>query len=183
MDGYMKQQGFTLIEILVVSAIIMAIGQVSINRISNAKYWIEPKKLFSVIQEIRTIAIINNQHTVLCPSHDSFQCIKNWQLPLIVFIDVNNNKKRDVNENIIQTITPSTGIERTIEYPRSQIRFNGQGQINGYTGTLKYCSKYNTKGIVLSRVGRIRYILSLDTDKLDSKSAKNNAIICSDDNF
>ncbi|OUS38228.1 hypothetical protein A9R00_10695 [Oleispira antarctica] len=156
----------------------MIIGQATIHSMSTSKYWIEPKRIFSAIQEARTIAVTNNQHAVLCPSSDGHKCIKDWQLPLIMFIDANNNKQRDINENIIQTITPYPGIERSIEYPRSQINFNGQGQINGYTGTLKYCSKYNTKGIVLSRIGRIRYALILGDDDLPSTSP-NNPIICS----
>ncbi|PHR97868.1 MAG: hypothetical protein COA78_26935 [Blastopirellula sp.] len=175
----MKQQGFTLIELLTVTAIIMIVGQIASHSISTNKYWVEPKRLFSAIQEIRNIAIISRQFAVLCPSSDGHQCVKDWQLPLIMFIDTNNNKQRDTNESIIQTITPYTGIERSIEYPRSQIRFDEQGQINGYTGTLKYCSKYNTKGIVLSRVGRIRYALIFGDDDLPSTSP-NNPIICSD---
>jgi Tfp pilus assembly protein FimT len=91
----------------------------------------------------------------------------------MVFIDVNDNKKRDLSESIIQRISPYTGIERTIEYPRTQIRFDGQGQINGYTGTLKYCSEYNTKGIVLSRIGRIRYIQHLGS------ASSSSSVICS----
>ena len=154
--------------------IIVIICQATSHSIGATKYWLEPKRILSTIQEIRSIAITNRHPTVLCPSADNYQCIKDWQLPLIVFMDVNNNKKRDLNEDIIKTITPYSGIERSIEYPRSQIRFNEQGQINGYTGTLKYCSKYNTKGIVLSRVGRIRYIQSLDPDNQDS-----NPVICS----
>lgn len=173
MDGYMKQQGFTLIELILVTGIIMTISQVSTNSIDATKYWLEPKRLLSTIQEIRSIAITSRHATVLCPSADSHNCTKDWQLPLIVFIDVNDNKKRDIDESIIRTITPYRGIIRTIEYPRSQIRFNERGQINGYTGTLKYCSKYNTKGIVLSRVGRIRYIQSLKTKNSVS------SIICS----
>jgi type IV fimbrial biogenesis protein FimT len=156
----MKQQGFSLIELLITTSIITIISQTAGYGIDTTRYWLEPKRLFSAIQEIRTIAVTNNQHGVLCPSSDSYKCLKNWTLPLIMFIDENNNKQRDINETIIQTITPFTGIERTIIYPRNQINFNGQGHINGYTGTLKYCSKYNTKGIVLSRVGRTRYLLN-----------------------
>ncbi len=177
----MKQQGFTLIELIIVTGIIMTISQVSSNSIDATKYWLEPKRILSIIQEIRSIAITSRQATVLCPSADSYECTKDWQLPLIVFIDVNDNKKRDIDESLIRTITPYKGIIRTIEYPRSQIRFNDRGQINGYTGTLKYCSKYNTKGIVLSRVGRIRYIQNLEINTPDNSNRSNSAsaIVCS----
>lgn len=156
-----KNLGFTLIELITVTAITSVLASVASSGITSTKYWLEPNRLFSAIQETRSLSITHNEYAVLCPTEDGFECIKNWQLPLIMFIDYNNNKKRDPNERLFQTITPYSNIERTIEYPRTQIRFNSQGQINGYTGTLKYCSEYNSKGIVLSRVGRIRVIQEL----------------------
>jgi type IV fimbrial biogenesis protein FimT len=167
-----KKNGFTLIELIVTTAIAVTIGGVTSSSIESTKYWLEPNRLFSAIQKTRTLSIIHNGHAVLCPSEDGFVCIKDWQLPLMMFIDINNNKQRDLNESIIQIITPYANLERTIEYPRTQIRFNSQGQINGYTGTLKYCSEYTSKGIVLSRVGRIRYIQQLETQDKMSNSTK-----------
>ncbi len=166
-----KQGGFTLIELIATTALVVTIGGITSSSIESTKYWAEPKRLFSAIQKTRTLSITHNGHAVLCPSEDSFVCLKDWQLPLMMFIDINNNKQRDLNESIIQIITPYANLERTIEYPRTQIRFNSQGHINGYTGTLKYCSKSTSKGIVLSRVGRIRYIQHLETkDKMPSST-------------
>jgi type IV fimbrial biogenesis protein FimT len=167
----MKQQGFTIIELMATTAIALTIGAVASHSIASTKYWLEPKRLFSAIQQTRTLAITHNQHAVLCPTSDGFTCKKDWQLPLMMFLDINNNKQRDDSESVIQTISPYANLERTIQYPRTQINFNGQGQINGYTGTLKYCSNYNSQGAVLSRIGRIRYILDL---KNDMAAARNN---------
>ena len=164
-----KNLGVTLIELITVTAITSVLASVASSGITSTKYWLEPKRLFSAIQATRTLSITHNGHAVLCPSEDEIICLKDWQLPLMIFIDINNNKQRDINEKILQTITPYANLERTIEYPRTQIRFNSQGNINGYTGTLKYCSKYVSKGIVLSRVGRIRYLLN---------SNPRNPIIC-----
>jgi type IV fimbrial biogenesis protein FimT len=166
----MPINGFTLIELMVTTTIAVMIGGITSSSIESTKYWLEPKRLFSAIQSTRSLSITHNQYAVLCPTEDDIACKKDWQLPLMIFIDTNNNKQRDINESIIQTITPYTNLERTIEYPRTQIRFNGLGQINGYTGTLKYCSEYTSKGIVLSRVGRIRYIQHLDKQDENSNS-------------
>ena len=155
--GYMKQKGFTLMELIVTTAIAVTIGGIASSDIESTQYWLEPKRLFSVIQETRTLSITNNSYAVLCPSENELVCQSDWELPLILFIDSNNNKQRDIEEEIINRFTPYPQLSRSITYPRKQIRFNGLGQINGYTGTLIYCSELNSKGIVLSRVGRIRY--------------------------
>jgi type IV fimbrial biogenesis protein FimT len=162
----MKQQGFTLIELVIVISLVFTIGHLTIDIIGSTKYWLEPKRLFSALQEIRNIAVTKRQFTVLCPSSDSYNCTTDWQLSLIMFIDLNDNKLRDNDEQIIQTITPYNGVDRLITYPRTQIRFNPEGEINGYTGTLRYCSEFNAKGIVLSRVGRIRYLLETEDNDI-----------------
>ena len=153
----MKQQGFTLIELMATTAIAVTIGAAASHSIASTKYWLEPKRLFSAIQETRTLSITSNNYAVLCPSEDDLVCKSDWALPLILFIDSNNNKKRDITEEIIHKFIPYPRLSRSITYPRTQIRFNGLGQVNGYTGTLTYCSDFNSKAIVLSRVGRIRY--------------------------
>jgi type IV fimbrial biogenesis protein FimT len=153
----MKQQGFTLTEIMTTTAIMLTVGSMANTSFESTGYWLEPKNLFNAIQETRTFAITNNTHAALCPSEDGLICQTNWQLPLIMFVDSNNNKQRDIDEEIIHRFAPYSQLTRTISYPRSQIRFNGQGQTNGYIGTLSYCSEYNSKAIVISRVGRVRY--------------------------
>lgn len=165
----MKQQGFTLTDLMLSTAIMLTVGGMANSGIESTGYWLEPKRLFSAIQETRTLAITNNTHTVLCPSSDSLSCDSNWQLPLIMFADTNNNKLRDLEEAIIHRFEPYSHLTRTISYPRKQIRFNGQGQVNGYIGTLTYCSEYNSKAIVLSRVGRIRYARDFNLDNLDPR--------------
>lgn len=153
----MKQQGFTLTEIIITMAIMLTIGSIASNSFNSTGYWLEPKRFFSALQETRTLAITNNTHVALCPSEDDLLCHSNWKLPLIMFADNNNNKQRDIDEEIIHKFTPYPHLIRAISYPRNQIRFNGQGQTNGYIGTFTYCSEYNSKAIVISRVGRIRY--------------------------
>ena len=162
----MKQQGFTLIELMIVMSLVFTIGHFATETLNSTKHWLEPKRLFSAIQAVRNLAVSNRQFAVLCPSPDSYNCTTDWQLPLIMFIDLNDNKLRDINEQIIQTITPYNGVDRSITYPRTQIRFNPEGEINGYTGTLRYCSNFNSKGIVLSRVGRIRYLLEVEENDI-----------------
>jgi len=165
----MKQLGFTLTDIMISTSIILTVGSLANDGLESTGYWLEPKSLFSAIQETRSLAIANNTHTALCPSIDEITCQSDWQLPLMMFADRNNNKQRDIDEEIIHRFKPYQNLTRTIRYPRLQIRFNGQGQTNGYIGTLTYCSEYNSKAIVISRVGRIRYARDFNLDNLDPR--------------
>ena len=110
---------------------------------------------------------INSSSTVtLCPSGDTKTCIRNWKLPIILFNDTNKNKKRDDDEPITQQFSPFDNKDISINYPKSQIRFNSQGMANYYNGTLSYCFDEFIEAIVISRVGRIRFAQDLDGDHI-----------------
>jgi len=174
-------RAFTLIELLTVLTIVGLLAFITASAVEsisfNAKTWLEPKRLFSLIQQTRSLAISSEQDAVLCPSANTYVCVTDWELPIIQFLDINNNKKRDQDEPLISRSDPYQNIQRQIQYRLSQIRFDREGQINGYTGTLKYCTSDKTTGIVLSRVGRIRYAQDLDGDGIPDIEP-NKPVVC-----
>ncbi len=166
----MKQQGFTLIELIIVCTII-AITSQSINNsfaslVEQARVDKDRSRLLTMIQTTRLYSINHSSTSVLCPSEDQSNCIRNWKLPLILFIDDNKNKKRDEGEPILSRFEPFSADDISIKYPKSQIRFNEQGIANFYNGTLSYCLNQSVTGIVISRIGRIRFALDLDGDHI-----------------
>lgn len=44
--GYMKQKGFTLMELIVTTAIAVTIGGIASSGIESTQYWLEPKRLY-----------------------------------------------------------------------------------------------------------------------------------------
>lgn len=174
-------KAFTLIELLIVLVLVSILSFYTASALESTlqqtKAWLEPKRLFTLIQQTRNLAITQKQPAVLCPSENSYDCKTDWELPLIQFIDSNNNRKRDPLEPLINEIAPYVNIDRQIRYPRSQIRFDSDGRINGYTGTLAYCSIVKTTGVVLSRVGRIRYAQDLDDDGIPDIEL-NKPVVC-----
>jgi type IV fimbrial biogenesis protein FimT len=177
----MKQQGFTLIELIIVCAIVAI---VSFSLTSSYTSFIdrahENKDISRLLLMIRTTRLYSINHastSVLCPSTDQSNCIRNWKLPLILFIDENKNKKRDDNEPIISRFEPFSADNISINYPKTQIRFNEGGMANYYNGTLSYCLNQSATGIVISRLGRIRFALDLDGDHIPDVN-HNTPIIC-----
>lgn len=166
----MKQQGFTLVELLIVSAITAII---SYTAVPNITFMIEKNRintdifrLLLLIQTTRQNSINFSTTSVLCPTESGSRCTRNWKLPLMLFSDSNKNKKRDTDEPIIHQFKAFNEPDVLIGYPKTQIRFNEQGMANYYNGTMSYCLNQTVKGIIISRVGRIRFARDLDGDHI-----------------
>lgn len=166
----MKQQGFTLIEILIVCTIVAIVATASMSSfafiIEQSRKNKDISRLLLIIRATRQISVNSSTTTVLCPTLDKETCQRDWKLPLIVFSDLNKNKKRDNNEVIINQYSPFSEADIRIKYPKTQIRFNEKGMANYYNGTLAYCLNDTTAGIIISRIGRIRFAQDLDGDHI-----------------
>jgi type IV fimbrial biogenesis protein FimT len=177
----MKQQGFTLIElsvVLTIAAILFSIGSSSYHFLINqSRTQADVSRLLIMLRMTRTQAIVNTTTSVLCPSKDNTTCIRNWKLPLILFNDINNNKKRDDDEIILHRFSGFSGDDILLKYPKTQVRFNHQGIANFYNGTFGYCLGDFIQGIVISRIGRIRFAQDLDGDLVPDVN-RNTTVSC-----
>jgi type IV fimbrial biogenesis protein FimT len=169
-DGYMKQQGFTLIELTATTAIILIISSAGTGSFDSLLQRSQAQSDLSALllqaNATRQHAITHSQTAVLCPSHNQTDCVNDWKAPKIIFLDTNNNKKRDNNESIDRQLSAVLDKDIRIKYPKTQIRFNEQGIANFYNGTLSYCINDIVKGLVISRVGRVRIAQDLDGDNI-----------------
>ena len=168
------QKGFTLIELIIACVIISILGSISATYMRglylNFQVFSEINRLHSFISQSRELAVIHQQHIAICPTDDFLNCNGDWTKSLMQFIDSNNSKHREENETLLNTIVPYDITDRIIQYNKSQIRFNDQGMANGYLGTLAYCYYGGSEGIIVSRVGRIRFALDFDGDGISEKS-------------
>ena len=166
----MKQAGFTLIELILVLIIIMTIAvstQSSFTHlIEKSRASSDTSRLLLILQTTRQYSINNSSTAVLCPTLDQIECMRNWNLPLMLFLDKNKNKKRDNNETIEGQFTSFLKSKALINYPKAQIRFNETGMANYYNGTLSYCLDQSIVGIIISRLGRIRFAQDLNGDHI-----------------
>ena len=171
----MKQQGFTIIELTAALAIIGIFFSLSSQSyrtlINQSRVQSDTSKLLMMLRTARQHAITNTTTTVLCPSSDDKTCIRDWKLPLILFIDSNKNKKRDPEEKIQKRFEAFQRDDVFIKYPRTQVRFNEYGMANLYNGTFGYCLQQSIKGIIISRMGRIRFAKDLDGDHIPDVNA------------
>lgn len=166
----MKQQGFTLTETLVTTAIILIISNSGISTfqglIQQSKAHSDFSELLLQIRTTRQFAITHAQNAVLCPTQDSTNCINDWKAAKLIFFDTNSNNKRDANEPIEQRFNAIGSSHAIIQYPKTQIRFNEQGVTHFYNGTLAYCLEDIVQGLVISRLGRIRIAHDINGDNI-----------------
>lgn len=178
----MKHQGFSLIELSTTMAIIVTIS--SLNTGSWREFLLRSQansdisELLLQVRTTRQYAITYSQHAVLCPSYNQQDCINDWKAPRMIFLDSNNNKKRDTNETIEHRFQASLDSDTFIKYPKTQIRFDNQGMSHFYNGTLTYCLGYTVHGLVISRLGRIRIAQDLNGDN-NPDVDRNTPVTCS----
>ena len=159
--------GFTLIEFLVVIAITSILASVSIpsysSYMSARKIQMTQHNIFSTLILMRLQAITHAQSLVMCSSLDQVTCsydsdIEDWRAGWIVFVDLNENKKRDPeNEEIL--ILESKNDTQNIKWNRGgYLSYNYEGRVN-QNGSFFICALNNpndqqSRSIIINRVGR-----------------------------
>jgi type IV fimbrial biogenesis protein FimT len=172
----LKSKAFTLIELIIsiaVTSILVTIATPSLNEfIVQLRVDNEISQLHRMLLITRNSAINSGQKTIICPLNKVGQCTSQWQNELSVFVDVNDNKIFDGNENII-IIRASINTEDKLIYGkgRNKITFKPTGQLSGLAnGTFRYCPqnyKNHSRGIVVARSGRVYQSSDIDNDGID----------------
>lgn len=153
---------FSLLEMLIVIAIVSLITTIA------SAYWAEihqaylAKKSISqlnmLLHSARQQAVFTQTNITVCPSIDQQFCSQDWNHPLIMFNDVNQNSKLDPDE-ALYTMAPASSTFENRTFNGHKIGFNALGMSHFNNGTLRYCLKskkeYKAK-FIISRLGRIR---------------------------
>ncbi|MFT5419519.1 MAG: type IV fimbrial biogenesis protein FimT [Candidatus Endobugula sp.] len=163
-------KGFTLCELLCTLSIVAILTSVGIPSLSNLLDSIRSQdlyhQLFTLIQYSRSRAAFLAADVILCPSTNNKNCINNWQLPLIIFVDKNSNKIRDEDEVIDYTVD-FLKKEETLTWRASgtsrYLRYISDGSTASQNGSFRLCPSNkkleNIKKIIIYRSGRARKAL------------------------
>lgn len=155
-------KGFTLIELLIVSAIMALTLLVGLPALQDFQHSQRARQDIATLKILlfssREQALHLAEPVTLCPYNANRQCTNNWNLPLMVFTDRNNNQRLDADETLLSQTT--AGHSNSLRYFSGQlIRFDARGFAGFNTGSFSYCyqsAQIHSASFVISRLGRIR---------------------------
>lgn len=169
---YKKQQGITLIELILALAIVSILlgsGLPSLNSfIEKSRIVSQVNYLHSILQQGKSVAVTDRKFVTLCPSDDGKTCSKDWSDGYILFLDKNRDRKLDLDETLLS--------QHSIEHEeislrwaafgiKSSLQWHQTGITNHQNGYFEFCYKDRPKlsrALILSKSGRIRH--STDTN-------------------
>lgn len=167
MKSKTQNDGFTLIEILIVISILTIIAAITFPNLSNIIARMEARKVESILQTITTHskqqAYIHHRRIAFCGSADGLTCNNShWSNYIILFNDsIIRNRIKEPNEELLEVIH--------LNLKHGQLTWSGAGRQNpafqpdsglprGANGTFRYCSHTHNHHIalILSDMGHLR---------------------------
>ena len=120
----------------------------------------DQNQLWQLLKQGKEYAIFKGITTTICPVNNNFVCSNNWaELPIMLFIDLNDDKIINGNDRILHTMTISANSDLTWRNNNRFIKFLSYGSVN-QLGTFRYCKRlkqdYLGFQLIVSRAGRIR---------------------------
>ncbi|MFT6269688.1 MAG: type IV fimbrial biogenesis protein FimT [Alphaproteobacteria bacterium] len=133
----------------------------------------------AMIRYARTLAISQYQTTKICPASDHATCTTDWDKSLIVFVDMNSNNLRDIDEPLLAA-SSALSKQHKIKGPRSPIQFYENGE-NASPASLTICPKSNdntlARALFVSLQGRIRLSIDHNQDGIHER-IENVNLVC-----
>ncbi|WP_111859830.1 GspH/FimT family pseudopilin [Acinetobacter sp. CFCC 10889] len=147
---YYKQHGLTLVELIVCMCIIGIIACVAAPYFLHILQENEQKNIFPLLDQqiklAKNSAVLHHTDVVICSSANLNTCQNDqWALGILIFLDLNKNKRNDANEIILAT-TPINLHYGTLKWAGGAthpkvIAFQGEtGLPKGSSGSFYYCN-------------------------------------------
>ena len=167
------KKGFTLTETLVVVALIAITLSIGLPALSSFRERIQARQsateLHQLISYTRSQSILLAQRVTLCPLDNSNACSSDWNGPLSVFTDLNNNRVMDADETLLKVMSAVQSSNELRAFNSKVISFDHLGFAGFNNGTLSYCLNGATtsgSAYIISRNGRMRLAGDKNNDGL-----------------
>ena len=160
-----RLSGLTLIEMLIVLLLVLLLGHFSTQALGPIVARQKAHSLLEILQTSLAFARETAVHSVniitVCPLK-KLQCGEDWAHGLLIFIDVNNNRRVDKNETALKRIDfnqHSFTLTWNASGGKNYLRYSPSGNATEF-GRFNLCDKKNNAAInqalVVSRMGKTR---------------------------
>ncbi|MCY7295931.1 GspH/FimT family pseudopilin [Alteromonas sp. a30] len=170
-------KGLTLIELMIsiaiMSILITAVGPMVRDILIQNRLIGQINELSAVVQLARHSAINEQVTSIVCPSSDFTTCTADWNLPKMVFLDLDADGIRDDNEDILGGTSRSVS-NYNLSGPAGVISFQGSGA-TASPASLRLCHDSNEAGfaraLTISLQGRVRVSQDSNNDGIYETNA------------
>ncbi|MEX2475646.1 GspH/FimT family pseudopilin [Marinobacter sp.] len=165
--------GFTLPELVITIAIFSIVSSLAVQGwntlVDKSRHRTVLESYHSLFALARWTAASTHSLVTLCPLSEQNECIDDWQLPVSVFVDKDNDKKPDSGQILKQFPPPPHPFSmRSRTAGRGYFRFNEKGFAYGALGSLVLCPTDTSTGtmtyMAVNMVGRFRVQSDEDGD-------------------
>lgn len=182
------QKGITLLELIASLAITSILAAIFLPNMNDFTVKMRVNNEISMLQRLlltaRNSSINSGEKVIMCPLNEGGQCTTNWHEDLSVFIDSNNNKTYDAENNEKIVVTKAAiklGDQLIYGKGRTMVAYQPSGHLTGLSnGTFRYCPldhEVKSRGIVIARSGRLYVTSDIDNDSKD-ETRMNKEITC-----
>lgn len=186
---FSPQRGFTLVEAMVtVSMTVILAATVSIGwqaLIDRTTAYRVQSTLAQSFADARSQAITDREITTLCPLDDQLDCSSNWDRPISVFVDPQNERALTGNAELVQKHSAVNAGSFRASYSgpaeRRYFQYNPDGSARGTLGHIVWCPNSGEADraiqLRMNFGGRITWARDSDNDGV-REDANNQPLTC-----
>ena len=170
-----KLSGFTLLELMISLGTLGILATMSVPglqvMVQNNAAEALMNDLARTMTMARASAVVQGRMVTMCRSMDNKGCNGEWRDGFIVFVDHDNNRLVNGNDEILH-ITQGAKIPGTLilrSFPNRQyLQFTSTGVINSQTGNFTWCpadkNPQQAHQLIFNITGRVRSAIDADND-------------------
>jgi len=163
-----RQEGYTLVELLVTVAIVSILTSLAIPAFDNIRArnaMAGSINLFlTQLHLARSAAVTRERHITLCPTSNGMDCnddYQTWRDGYLIFDDTNKNRQHEAEEEIISYQEKAARTIRIVSSSqhRNRISFLPLGRAWFSNTTVRFCVRDHpelNRAIIVSNNGRVR---------------------------
>jgi type IV fimbrial biogenesis protein FimT len=139
-----RPAGFTLLELVIIIAILGIVSSLAVQGWGAALERSRHRTILDTYHNFfafaRWAAASKRSFVTICPLSEENKCVDDWQRPVSIFLDANNDKQPD-NGQILKQMQPvkSPFSMRSRTAGRGYFQFNEKGFAYGSLGSLVLC--------------------------------------------